>query len=126
MLKRSLLLMLVALMVCGCQASGGSGIPPTPSGFWQGFFANLDIIFSHSGIAGVILVFWFFDRVWTNRLIGKLNGTITTALNNNTAAMAGLAATLQTGCPAIYNSMRLKERDSAPQTGHDRDRDGGG
>lgn len=100
----------VVLTLSGCRSSGGALPASEFGGFWKAFFDNLDVIFSHSGIAGVILFFWFIDKVWTNRLIGKLNDTVTRAINNNTAAMAGLAATLQTGCPAVHNRMKEAER----------------
>ncbi len=121
---RLLLLMLVAFTVCGCDTSGiesASGY----GGFWKALFDNLDVILSNSGIAGVILLFWFIDRVWTNRLIGKLNDTVTRAINNNTAAMSGLTATLQTGCPAVRSRAGETQGGSSgnPQTV---DRGGGG
>lgn len=126
MLKRFMIVMLVALMVCGCepQIIEGSGY----GGFWKALFDNLDIILSNSGIAGVILLFWFIDRVYTNRLIGKLTDMVTRALNNNTAAMSGLTATLQTGCPAVRTRAGEGQGGSSgiPQTEIRGDRGGGG
>ena len=86
--------------------------------FWQGFWNNIDIILSHSGIAGVILLFWFADRIWTNRLIWKLNDTITKAIINNTEALSGLKATLQMGYPGRAENLRGRGSGN-PQTGYD-------
>ncbi len=113
MLKRLILIMLVALVVYGYNTSADiSG---------KILSKNLGIILANSGIAGVILLFWFLDKVQTNRLIGKLNDTVTRALNNNTAAMSALAATLQTGCPAVRSRAGEIQggASSVPQTGHD-------
>lgn len=117
MLKRFILIMLVALVVCGCNTSADiSG---------KILSENLSIILANSGIAGVILLFWFLDRVQTNRLIGRLNDTVTRALNNNTAAMSALAATLQTGCPAVRAQAGESQGGAGgvQKTGHER---GGG
>ncbi len=117
MLKLCMFMLLIIISVSGCGSPGD----PIDGGFWKAFFDNLDIILSNSGIAGVILLFWFIDRVWTNRLISRLTDTITRAINNNTAAMSGLTATLQTGCPAVRQQAGEIQGGGAigvPQTGH--------
>lgn len=58
------------------------------------------------GITTVVLVFQYLMFRYFVKLFIQLLSSTNQALNNNTNALAGLMATMQTGCPLVRESHR--------------------